>query len=163
MKDYQTLVVGTLGFTGVVITLITNARLDRKQHTRQVEHERTALKAALSAELSIIRDTFIDRIEMIAEAPETQGMLVPVDTMTDVYSRIFDRIGLLSSEQVNFVMRAYLLVRQMPDRLRLIEGPAFQPSHETGYIRINRQDVGDVRRMHENFLGDLERAISALE
>jgi hypothetical protein len=162
IKEYQTLIVGVLGFTGVIITLITNARLNRKQHTRQIEHERTALKAALSTELSIILDAFRDRIEMIGDPPATQGTWLPLDTMTDVYSRTMDKIGLLSREQVNLVLRAYLLIRAVPDRLRLMEG-----SHEiqpgAGYLWISSKHVGDARRMHENFLGDIERAIAALE
>ncbi len=93
LTQYQTLIVGLLGFTGVILTLLTNARLNRKQHARQIEHERTALKAALSTELSIIRDTFRDRLEMIGEPTGSQGMWVPLDTMTDVYGRVLDKIG----------------------------------------------------------------------
>ena len=159
VKEYQTLIVGALGFTGV--TLITNARLYRQQHTRQVDHERTALKAALSTELSIIRDTFVDRIKMIAAAPESDGMLVPLDTMTDVYRELVAKLGLLSRDQVNLVMRAYILVRQMPDRLRLFEAPE-ETQPVTGYLRIQGKHVGHVRQMHENFLQDIEAAISAL-
>src|ERR1700737_2761468 len=134
LKEYQTLIVGALGFTGVILTLITNARLIRRQHTRQVDHERTALKAALSTELSIIRDTFVDRIKMIAEAPETQGMLVPLDTMTAVYREVIAKLGLLSRGQVNLVMRAYILVRQMPDRLRFFQAPeGDHTANEIGY------------------------------
>jgi hypothetical protein len=71
LREYQTLIVGAVGFAGVIATLFTNAWLSRKEHTRQVDHERTALKAALSAELSIIRDAYRDRIEMIGNPPET--------------------------------------------------------------------------------------------
>jgi hypothetical protein len=70
LEEYQTPTVGALGFAGVILALLTNARLNRKQHTRQVEHERTTLKAALSAELSIIRDSYDDRIKMFRGAPE---------------------------------------------------------------------------------------------
>jgi hypothetical protein len=161
LKEYQTLIVGALGFTGVILTLRTNARLNREQHTRQIEHERTALKAALSAELSIIRDTFRDRIETIGDPPTTTVMWVPLDTMTDVYSHVIDKLGLLSRDQVNLVMHAYLLIRAVPDRLRLMEGvPEIQSV--AGYIKISSEHVSDVRRMHENFLGDIDKAISAL-
>jgi hypothetical protein len=79
LREYQTLIVGALGFTGVIITLLANAALTRRQHARQVDHERSALKAALGAELSIIRDAYMDRIKTISEAPATQGMLMPLD------------------------------------------------------------------------------------
>jgi len=161
LTQYQTLIVGLLGFTGVILTLLTNARLNRKQHARQIEHERTALKAALSTELSIIRDTFRDRLEMIGEPTGSQGMWVPLDTMTDVYGRVLDKIGLLSREQVNLVLRAYLLIRAVPERLRLMEGsPEIEPG--ATYLHVGSKHVGDARRMHENFLGDIEKAIAAL-
>ncbi|MHB8474744.1 MAG: hypothetical protein ACYDBZ_00460 [Steroidobacteraceae bacterium] len=161
LTQYQTIIVGLLGFGGVILTLRTNARLNREQHTKQVEHERTALKAALSAELSIIRDTFRDRIEMIGSPAESQGMWVPVDTMTDVYGRILDKIGLLSREQVDLVLRAYLLIRAVPERLRLMEG---SPKVEPGatYLYVGSKHIVDARRMHENFIQDIERAIAAL-
>jgi hypothetical protein len=162
LQEYQTLIVGLLGFTGVIITLRMNARLNREQHTRQIEHERTALKAALSTELSIIRDTFRDRIEMIGDPPGTQGMWVPLGTMTDVYSRAIDKIGLLTRDQVNLVLRAYLLIQAVPDRLRLMQGMhEIQPGAR--YLWIGSNHAGDVRRMHENFLGDIEGAIAALQ
>jgi hypothetical protein len=113
-KEYQTLIVGALGFIGVIITLLTNAALNRRQHTRQIEHERTALKAALSAELSIIRDSFEDRIKMLREAPERQGVLVPLDTMTGVYTKIIEKIGLLSRDQVTRVLKAYCSCMRCP-------------------------------------------------
>src|ERR1700722_373942 len=90
-KEYQTLIVGALGFIGVILTLLTNAALDRRQHTRQIEHERTALKAALSAELCIIRDSFDDRIKMIGQAQEGRGIMVPLDTMTGVYTKVIEK------------------------------------------------------------------------
>jgi hypothetical protein len=161
-KEYQTLIVGAIGFTGVILTLLTNAWLNRKQHTRQVEHERAALKAALSTELCIIRDTFRDRIEMIGDTPGTRGMWVPLDTMTDAYTRLVDKIGLLSRGQVNLVMRAYLLIRAVPDRLRLMEGSSeIRPG--ASYLWVSNEHIVDARRMHENFLGDIESAISALK
>ena len=129
IKEYQTLVVGALGFTGVILTLIMNARLNREQHTRQIEHERTGLKAALSTELSIISDTFRDRIEMIGDPP---------------------------------VLRAYLLIQAVPDRLRLMQGMhEIQPGAR--YLWIESNQARAVRRMHENFLGDIEKAIAALQ
>jgi hypothetical protein len=159
-KEYQTLIVGALGFTGVILTLLANAWLNRKQHTRQVEHERTALKAALSAELSIIRDSYVDRINMIGDGA-TQSMLVPLDTMTGVYEKAIEKIGLLSRDQVDRVLRAYLLVHQMPDRLRFFQDYQTE-SERNGYLRIAGKHVGHVREMHENFLIDINRAIAAL-
>jgi hypothetical protein len=150
-----------LGFIGVIITLLTNAALNRKQHTRQIDHERTALKAALSAELSIIRDSFDERIKMLCEAQEGRGMLVPLDTMTGVYNKVIEKLGLLSGDQGQSGVEAYLLVQAMPDRLRFFQDDTEIDPERNGYLRIASKHVGNVREMHENFLADINDAIGS--
>jgi len=58
IKEYQTLIVGGLGFVGVIATLLTNARLTRRQYARQIERESSNVKAALRSKLGIIRAAF---------------------------------------------------------------------------------------------------------
>jgi len=108
IKEYQTLIVGGLGFVGVIATLLTNARLTRRQYARQIERESSNVKAALRSELGIIRAAFQDRIEMLVDPAPNQSALIPLDTMTDVYSSLIDRVGLLSEHQIDVVMRPYL-------------------------------------------------------
>jgi hypothetical protein len=62
VKQFQTLIVGGLGFLGVMATLAMNAYLARRQHTRQIRHEANALRIALRAELEMLREAFQDRI-----------------------------------------------------------------------------------------------------
>jgi hypothetical protein len=66
------LIVGGVGFTGVILTLATNASLARRQHVRQVEHERTVVRTALRAELEAIAKAYRDRIEMLSEPSACQ-------------------------------------------------------------------------------------------
>jgi hypothetical protein len=107
-KEYQTLIVGGFGFAGVITTLFVNAWLDRRRHQRQILHESKTLRAALRSELGLLQEAFRDRLTMIAASKSGQSMLVPLDTLTDVYGRLIDRIGLLSEPEIPIVMRAYL-------------------------------------------------------
>jgi hypothetical protein len=102
---------------------LVNGRLARRQHVQQVKHEREVLRTTLRAELGVLRDTFVHRIEVIAAAQQdgSTGVLIPIDTMTDAYPLLLDRVGLLSVEEARAVMVAYLLVRQMPARIRLLQ------------------------------------------
>ena len=43
IKNYQTLIVGVLGFIGVMATLVLNAWLERKAEWRRIEHETSIL------------------------------------------------------------------------------------------------------------------------
>ncbi|MGF1621430.1 MAG: hypothetical protein ACFCUR_12545 [Rhodomicrobiaceae bacterium] len=63
-KDFQSVGVGVgvAGFTGVIITLVVNAWLTRKQHERNVNHEHALVSRALLAELHRNRETFVDRL-----------------------------------------------------------------------------------------------------
>lgn len=160
IKQYQTLIVGGLGFLGVMATIAMNAGLARRQHDRQIHHDARVLRTALRAELEIIRDAFRDRIAMIDEAQSKQqnkGLFVPLNTMTDVYMKVIDRIGLLSVPEVGAVLRAYILIRQMPERLRVLSA-----KEAADFLYFDSSEVGPVKRMHENYLKDIDRALAVL-
>ena len=99
LQQWQTLIVGIVGFAGVMLTIAMNAWLSRRQHVREIHHEARVLRAALKAELEVIREAFNDRIEIINNAGTSRSMLVPLETMTDVYASLIDRIGFLSERE----------------------------------------------------------------
>jgi hypothetical protein len=165
IKQYQTLIVGGLGFLGVMATIATNAWLARRQHSRQVRHDTKALRVALRSELEMIRDAFRDRVTMIesSQPKQREGIFIPLNTMTDVYSQFISRIGLLSESEIRAVMRAYLLVRQMPERLALLElQPTSHVERPTGFIFIEGRHLATVKQMHKNYLTDIDQALSLI-
>jgi hypothetical protein len=50
IETYQTLIVGFVGFGGVIIAMLGNARLQRKQDERRERREARALRTALIEE-----------------------------------------------------------------------------------------------------------------
>lgn len=135
--DFQTFIVGVLGFVGVISTLLTNAYLQRRQHDRQVTHEARTLRIALKTEPELIATAFRERIKSIDNAGESSAILIPLDTMTDTYAKLIDRIGLLSAEEVRTTMTAYVLIRQMPQRIELLaRSQATREERETGFAHI---------------------------
>lgn len=164
LDRFQTLVVGALGFIGIIVTIATSAWLTRRQYSIQIKHEGDMLRIALRAELEIIRDAFVDRIDVLAEAGEDNtSVLVPLNTMTDTYSRLLDKIGLLSQDEVKAAMKAYLLVRQMPERLKLLQREhGTEQERDRGFALIDGDLFSAVQEMHENYLKDIEAALSAL-
>jgi hypothetical protein len=174
IHEYQTLVVGVLATAGVMVTLWWNARLARDQHSRnanlardqrlaQIAHERDVLRTAMRAELENLRDMFTDRIATISKAlPEDTGILLPVNTFTDVYVHSIDRLGLLSDLELRTVLKAYHLAREVPDRLRLIQGSRDSQRDSPGYVYVRNEWFEATKKLHENFLGDIGKAIAAL-
>ena len=162
ITQYQSIIVGLLGFGGVILTLLLNARLERKRRAASIAHDRLVIRTALVEELRTIARSFQGRIEMLekAEVGNTEQMLVPMTTMVQVYDRLLDRLGLLSSTEVQNVMRAHLLLRELPEKLRLLNPQ--MPADSSGYFKLERRHFQSVKTLHVNYKGVIEEAIAAL-
>jgi hypothetical protein len=159
VRQYQNLLVGGIGFAGVIVTLIVNARLARRQHERQVEHERTLVRVALRAELKAVAEAYRDRISTLDDPGPYYCIQLSLDTMTDVYRSVIGRIGLLSDQETPLVLRAYLLAQQLPERVRML--PTAKPG-EPGFVWVGAQSFGALKQMHLNYLEDIDKAIAAI-
>ena len=60
-----TVVVGVLGFIGIIVTLIVNAWLVRRERQETLKQERTAMRTALVEELKILKLSLEIGIETI--------------------------------------------------------------------------------------------------
>ena len=166
IERFQTLIAGLVGFTGVVVALVVNGWITRRQHARQVDHERQVLRTALRSELRILRTAYLDRISMIDEAKRegSSGVLVPLNTMTDAYGQLLDKLGLLSEEEVRATMTAYVLARQMPERVQLLRRQhATDDELGRSMALVDSDFFNALRDMHRNYLQDIDKAISALD
>lgn len=170
VKDYQSGLVGILGFTGVIVTLFVNATLGRRQWRDAIEQDRRTLRTALMEELRFLKLVFEDRLVMIkgveaGDGPEFNSFVVPTDTMSDAYQRLVDRVGLLTSEQAAKAIHAYLAVRQVPAELRLIEDNPYPDgdSRARHWIRLKRERAPTARQQHEVRIKLIADAIRALE
>jgi len=161
-EKFQTFFVGLLGFAGVIFTIIMNARSTRKQHDREVLQERTALRTALIAELGALRKTYEDRIQSLRDKDRGQSALIPEYVSNQAYCQLVDRIGLLSPEEIEPVMNAYILANELPVRLRLLTQPA--ELHEfPGYIHISEEHAEVAAKIHEGFLIKISTAVEAIQ
>lgn len=164
IKPYQTLIVGVLAFAGVIVTLggtfLVNGMLARLQHRRGVQHERAVVRTALRAELQATADSYRDRISIFEKPPTHDGALVPLDAMTDIYKSLITRLGLLSQAEIEAVLRAYLLVEQLPSRVRLFE---LSQSREPGQAFVRAEHFDNLVTLHRNYLRSVAAAIAAIQ
>ncbi len=162
VENFQTLIVGVLGFCGVIYTLRMNARLAREQHERSIKHDREVLKTALRAELELIRKSFSDKAELPEDDSEENDVFFPAETHTKVYQNFIGKLGLLSAEEVSAIIEAYTLIDEVPTRLRLIS-LGNDPSYDRpGYIFIKAPHSKTATGIYKNFLPSIETALQKL-
>src|SRR5262245_53443377 len=154
LQTYQALIVGGLGFAGVITTLAVNARLARKQEERKEHREARALRTALIAELRQQKGGLEQAAETTDEAakqhgndPEHEGVL-PLVRYDAVFNASVDKLGLLSSRQVAAVYEAYLQMRTLTWRLRLLEAQRRPMSAGDQVVLSGRKTLELVSKMH---------------
>ncbi len=162
VKDFQTIIVGVLGFSGVIFTLQMTSRLSREQHERSVKHDREVLKTALRAELELIQKAFSDKAASPEDDREESDAFFPEETHTKVYQSFVGKLGLLSPEEVSAVIKAYTLIEETPTRLRLLSS-GHDPSYDKpGYIFIKAPHSKTAAGIYKSFLPSIEAALQKL-
>lgn len=161
VKDFQSIIVGLIGFSGVIYTLRMNAQLSRKQHERTVKQEREVLRTALRAELELIRKSFSNNASSIEEDEESDAFY-PSESHTIIYQNFVGKLGLLSPKEVSAVIEAYTLTHEAPTRLRLLSSE-HEPSYDKpGYIFIKSNHCKTASGVYKSFLPAIEEAIQKL-
>lgn len=157
---YQTLIVGMLGFAGVVATLFTNAYLNRRQRYNEIKHKQDSVRQGLVTELRSVRDTYLDR----SNGVETEkDWLIPERVTDYFYQAMLPELGILTQKELALVLKAYLLISEMPTRLLLISPVSRTDQPRDGYIQISNEHISHVKKMHKAFVPEMEAAISELE
>jgi hypothetical protein len=162
LQQFQTAIVGIIGFTGVILTLWWNARLARNVRTEAIKHDRVTLRATLLEELKVLKSSYERAGTELGEVDRDSGggMSIPLDPLTAVYDQMLTRLGLLSANEIEKVMDAYLSVKQTKFSLLLIRDETRMPVD--GWISISGRYCGVVKGMYESLLPKFDAAISVL-
>jgi hypothetical protein len=170
IETYQTLIVGFVGFGGVILTMLGNAYLQRQQEERRERREASALRTALIEELKQQREALRYTAESLAAAQAstqdgTQGSLIPLERFDAVFRRSLERLGLLERRELSAVFEAYLPLPRLTWRLRMLEqidkpGPfATAPDH----VSLSRSYYKTASEMHAQMVPAIDAAIAELE
>ena len=164
VQDFQTLIVGVIGFAGVIITLVLNARYAREQRREERHHECQSLRTALIEELRINRESLAHNIDAINNGvsvpSETGGYAMPTHPMDDAYRAFTHRLGLLTRAEVSKVMFAYLSLRTYHTSLFLIGVPTHASDR---YVKVPAQNAQLLSGGLKSLIGPIEGAIEVLE
>ncbi|WP_282608956.1 hypothetical protein [Pelagibius sp. Alg239-R121] len=161
-KDFQTLIVGILGFAGVMTTLWFNSWQARMQRLAERQHERETLRAAILEELKIIHYATMQNVEAGNEGflSEPAASAVPVYQLSDAYNSFVGRLGLLSEDEVASIMQAYLSYRAFHANLTLFGKPL---GHTGAFVEIPSQKSEILIEMYQKLSPKIESAIQAIE
>ena len=163
LERFQTSLVGALGFTGVIITMVANAKIQRSLQATQREHEVLSLRTALLVELKENVQMYEARISNLSKADGMQHALMPNKVTNNIYQSSLTNIGLLSDKEVESVLRAYLLLEDVPYRLRILVGTSNVGGYNDEFIRIDADRQHDAMNIHEALLPTIREAVAALE
>lgn len=174
IKSYQTLIAGMFGFVGVMATLVLNAWLARKAERRQIAHEAQVLRVALVEEMKAQRDALRHAAEgQKAEDSSNvgkQGALAPLQRLTEIFDSSLNKLGLLTRQEVAAVLDAYLPLKELTPKIRLLElrVPPEQRRVEygegppEGYALVGPEDVTVLAELHSIYVPAFDKAIQAL-
>jgi hypothetical protein len=163
LAKFQTFVVGLLGFTGVIITMAVNARTQRGLQSRQREHDAKSVRIALLAELKANAEMYESRIKDLSDSDGSHHALIQSIVVNNIYQTLLPRIGMLSVKEVELVHRAYLLLEEMPYRLRLLVGTDSVGGLNNEFIRIDASKQKDAGEIHKALLPSIHNAVCVLE
>ena len=164
-----TIVGATVGFLGVMATLLWNGLMSRRADYRKTmmekkseeqdrQHERNVLRVALQAELRSLSRSVCKEIEFIKGIEEFSW--VPIIDFFRVYSTNLDKLGLLTPKEVEHICQAYYIYQEHTGYIaRLGEVDITRPLMGTNiYLNFKGQHGGRNRQWSLNSLREIKEA-----
>ncbi|HWE71970.1 MAG TPA: hypothetical protein VG328_02335 [Stellaceae bacterium] len=167
LQQFQGMIIGLVGFAGVIMTLAMNDLIARRQHAATVMHDRQSLRTALIEELQVLRSMYDGNArtchktqEAHPNPPPRAAFDVPMYDMTDIYDRSTARLGLLTSSELGMVMRAYMMHRQV--RHRIVNLLADPQTVTPSSVKVPATRTGLLKAICESLLPELDATIRLL-
>lgn len=161
-KTFQSFFVGLLGFIGVIITLLANAKIQRETQKRNVEHKTNSLRTALKAELNSIKKSYESRVKQLSEG-SSRDLLVQNNVHNDIYKELLSQIGLLTEKEVEKVIKAYLLIEELPYRMRVLADTDNIGGYNDEFIYFNRGYKNKLKALQLKIIPSIDSAINELD
>lgn len=159
----QTFFTGLLGFAGVIIAMLVNANIQRGIQASQIKHDIRSLRVALKSELIANRSAYELRIRQFNEPSEFNTALVPNEPVDQVYKSLINKVGQLSEEEVKHITTAYLLLAELPFRLRVLAGENCVVGYKNESIKLSSNDRSKASDIHKSLLPEIVKAIESIE
>ena len=171
LANYQTAIVGLIGFLGVVLTLFVNARSARQQELASKredwarvledrEHRRRGMERALLAELRLHRHVVAEGLDDLRRRPkgDPDPVIVP-NRETKIFDRRIKHLGLLPPEMLDKILPAFLALHECGRKLA-----ALSPSSDAGEVfLVPPEHIVELVLIWKEVLDQIDPAIASLE
>ena len=157
ISKFQILIAGTLGFLGVVITIIVNGYLARTQYSHVARTKADNVRTAITSELEINVFTYKARIEQLYKPHRFEGKL-PSAVFSDVYDSLLNEIGLLKKAEIEVIIKAYACIKELPNIIKL-----YSSETHDDFIHVDTNSCIQVAKMHTERLVLINKAIILLK
>lgn len=141
--------------------MVVNARNQRKIQSRQMDHEARSLRVALKSELSANKKSYEDRIQQFSETTDFSGGQIQNITFDNIYKELLSKIGILSEEEIEKIVKAYLLIEELPYRLKILEG-INNNGYNDEFIWLKREHFSIAADIHSSILPEIMKAIDSI-
>ena len=154
-ERFQTVLVGAVGFAGVIWTLRANAKHSEQEHRRQLDARRTTLRRILAAEFR----NYSRALKANLEAIIPDGDHLSVGRIHRLFSEdLTGELGLLEVGEVDVVVNALISLEGLDQYLGHISASQTNKRFLIPAIAIN-----DFRMITSTTADALDHAIEALE
>lgn len=155
LEQFQTTLVGIVGFVGVIWTLRSNSRNAREEHRRQLGSKRTALRRILAAELR----NYASALRKNLEAQRPNDGFVSVGRIHRLFSeQLTADLGLLELFEIDIVVNALISLDGMEHFLENISSQ----TTETRFI-FPFEAWEEIQEANSTTAEALDRAVQVLE
>ena len=160
-ERFQTALVGVLGFAGVILTLLHNARETKRQGERALRNEQASVFSALHAELTVHRGTLHEAVAAF-QTPRGSAagkFIIPVTSEFPVYDALLPRIGILPSHKVRAVIYAYLSADTLCKSLIMFRRHGGDYEGDGDYVSVNVTRAEELTMMFTSVMQSFDKAI----
>ena len=156
VKDFQSGIVGILGFIGVIITLWWNAHVAVVARNEQLHDAQVTLQSALHQELVSIRQELVN-IRTFASDKSLQSLQFTLE-QPYVFHTLVKDIGILQAKKAQTVIRAY---RDLYLTMNTVRGLA--KDQDKAVATLEAKKFPDAIQSIAYIQDELNEAITALE
>lgn len=155
LEQFQTTIVGIVGFVGVIWTLRANSRNAREEHRRQLASRRTALRRILAAELR----NYSSALKKNLEAQRPNDEFLSVGRIHRLFSeQLAADLGLLELDEIDVVVNALISLDGMEHHLENISSK----SSVTRFL-LPSESWEDFQKINSITADALDYAVQVLE
>ena len=123
LKDFQTAIVGVVGFAGVILTLSANACLTRRQHEREQAGRRRVVETGLHEELGAFPGMVERNLEHIDSIKDNDRSDLNILRVRPIVSdHLILDVGMLERNRAQAALRGVMTVHELNRKLVLFAG-----------------------------------------